>query len=47
MEKNGKEKEKNIMVIVYYLKVNISMRKGMEKEKNFIIMVVYYLKVNI
>ena len=34
------EKEKNIlMVINYYLKVNISMAKKMEKEKNIIIMI--------
>ena len=33
------EKEKNMMVIVnYYLKVNILMEKEMEKEKNIIVM---------
>ena len=32
-------KEKNIMMVIYYLKENIWMEKGMEKEKNMIIIV--------
>ena len=40
MEKNGMEKEKNMIgVINYYLKVNIKMEKEMEKEKNIITLV--------
>ena len=48
MEKDGKEKEKNIMKMMkYYLKVNIKMEKDMGKEKNIMKVVKYYLKVNI
>ena len=47
MEKE-REKEKNLIVMVkYYLKVNISKEKdGMEKEKNIIMMIIF-LKVNL
>ena len=42
------EKEKNIMMANYYLKVNFLMGKyGLEKEENMILEVNYYLKVNI
>ena len=43
------EKEKNIMKMVnYYLKENIQMEKGMEREKNIKDMIMdYYLKENI
>jgi len=47
MEKDGMEKEKNIMTAIFYLKEIIYMEKdGMEKEKN-IMMIIYYLKENI
>jgi len=40
MEKYGLEKEKNIMMMVYYhLKENIKMEKEMEGGKNLIMMV--------
>ena len=41
------EKVKNIIMVNYYLKVNIIMEKEMVKEKYIMIMVNYYLKVNI
>ena len=42
------EKEKNIILVYYYLKENIYMEKKMEKEKNFVGLTVnYYLKVYI
>ena len=42
------EKEMNIILMVnYYLKVNIQMEKEMEKEQNIIIVVIRDLKVNI
>ena len=48
MEKDGKEKEQNILIVKSHLKENIIMEKdGMEKEKNILIMENYYLKVNI
>ena len=34
--KKEMEKEKNIIIIFYYLKENIKMVKDMEKEKNII-----------
>ena len=40
----GKEMEKEksmIIMVIYYLKVNIQMEKGMEKEKNILIMVIH------
>ena len=40
------EKEKNIGIINYYLKVNIYMVIK-KKEKNIMIMVNYFMKVNI
>ena len=35
-ESNGKEKNMVVMMIILYMKVNISMEKEMEKEKNMI-----------
>ena len=40
MEKDGMEKEKNIMIMVnYYLKENIQMEKKMEKYLSIIAMI--------
>ena len=40
MERNGKEKGKNIMIKkLKFLKVDIYLEKGMEMEKNIMIMV--------
>ena len=40
MEKDGMEKEKNIIILVkLYLKENIQMEKEMENAKNMILMV--------
>ena len=41
------EKEKNIIFLVNYLKVNIYVVKNMEKEENIVIMIKLYLKENI
>ena len=46
---NGMEKEKNTIIMVnWYLMVNIQMEKdGMEKEHNIMVMVNFYLKLYI
>ena len=47
MKKMEKEKNIQVMIIIYVLKENIKVEKEMEKEKNIILKEFYHLKENI